>query len=122
MDVVGAAGPEDLAGGAGEVAGEVPEGGEVLRVVPVGVGPVGEAFGPEFEAGKQAVDVRHTERLFEELGVLGSGVVQGGQQERRDAERSDLHSARSRPGWPSDTAVMGHVWLQPAGLKRDSST
>lgn len=47
MDVVRAASPEDLASGAGEVAREVPEGGEVLRVAPVGVGPVGEAFGPE---------------------------------------------------------------------------
>jgi len=52
---------------ASKVAGEVPE---VLRVVPVGVGPVGEAFGPEFEVGKQAVNVRHTECLLEELGVL----------------------------------------------------
>ncbi len=85
---MGAAGPEDLAGGAGEVAGEVPEGGEVLRVVPVGVGPVTEAFGPEFEAGKQAVDVRHLERLLEELGVRWPHVVQGGQEERRDAQRS----------------------------------
>lgn len=55
MDVVCAASPENLARfpistRAGEVAGEVPEGGEVLRVVPVGVGPVTEAFGPEFEA------------------------------------------------------------------------
>lgn len=54
FDVVGAASPEDLTGGVGQVAREVPEGGEVLRVVPVGVGPVRKAFGPEFEAGKQA--------------------------------------------------------------------
>ena len=56
--------------------------------VAVGVGPVTEAFGPEFEAGKQAVDVRHSERLLEELGVRWPHVVQGGQEERRDAERS----------------------------------
>ena len=45
-DVRGAAGSEDLAGS----AGEVPEDGEVYAVVPVVVSPVGEAFGPEFEA------------------------------------------------------------------------
>jgi hypothetical protein len=49
------------------------------------VGPVAEAFGPEFKAGKQAVDVRHSERLLEELGVRWPQVVQGSQEERRDA-------------------------------------
>jgi len=68
--------PEDLAGRAGEVAGEVPEGGEVFGVVPVVFGPVGEAFGPEFEAGKQAVDLGHYEHLLKELGVLWPNVVQ----------------------------------------------
>ena len=103
MDVVGAAGPEDSAGGIGEVAGE---GGEVLRVVPVGVGPVTEAFGPEFEAGKQAEDVRHDERLLEELGVCLPLVVQDGQEERCDAKRSvpAVASPLATPDAPGPTS------------------
>ena|GEM_PF-2768621 len=76
------------------MAGEVQEGGDVpgraaIKLpVAADVGPVTEAFGPEFEAGKQAVDVRHSERLLDELGVRWPHVVQGGQEERRDAQRS----------------------------------
>ena len=81
--------------------------GEVLRLVPVVVGPVTEAFRRaefipflwsqrfkrnEFRStkkrGEQAVDVRHSEPLLEELRVRWPRVVQRGQEERRDAERS----------------------------------
>jgi hypothetical protein len=60
VDVVCPEGPKDLAGAAGEVAGELPKGGEVIKVVPVFVGPVGEAFGPEFETRKKTLNVGHT--------------------------------------------------------------
>jgi hypothetical protein len=64
--------------------------------VAVGVGPVGEAFGPEFAfvvtafmrfnpMNRVTTNVPHPERLLDELGVLGPHVVQGGQEERRDA-------------------------------------
>lgn len=102
MDVVRFACPQHLPWFSGEAAGEVPEVGKVLRVVAVGVGPITEAFGPEFEAlfknnTVQAVDVRHLERLLEELGVRWThpienenNTAQGGQEERRDAQRSVL--------------------------------
>lgn len=108
VDVVRAASPQDLSSGAGELAGEIPEGGEVFRVVPVGVGPVTEAFGPEFEAGKQAVDVRHLESLLEELGVLAPHVVQGGQEERRDAQRSVPTVASPLAALPTQLSQRRH--------------
>lgn len=94
---MGAAGPEDLADLAGEVAGEVPKGGKVLRVVPVGVGSVTEASGPEFQEGKQAVDVRH---IFSNL-----------QSEIANQKYvpSVRHAPHSRRNWHSGTAVMGNA-------------
>lgn len=47
-----------------------------------------EAFGPEFEAATQAVDVQRFERQLKELGVRWPHVAQGGHEERRDAQRS----------------------------------
>ena len=56
----------------------------MVEVAPVVFGPAGDAFGPEFDAGKQAVDVPRAERSLEERGVLTQYVVQGAQEERRD--------------------------------------
>lgn len=80
VDVMCSPSPQHLPSFAGEVAGEVPEGGEILRVIPIGVGPVIEAIGPEFEVGKPAVVVRHLERLLEQLDVrwpLLAGLLVG---------------------------------------------
>jgi len=60
VDVMRTAMPKDLASSTREFAGQVPEGEEFLWGVPVGVSSVTKSFGPEFEARKQAVDVRHT--------------------------------------------------------------
>jgi hypothetical protein len=77
VHVVGAASPEHLAGEVLHISDFEFETSDFLQV-----GPVGEAFGPEFKARKQAVDVRHTERHLEELGS-------------RTTRRFELRRARS---------------------------